>query len=83
MTHKILNLACSDAVESFTVLRDALDVTREITKLMKESPRREEIFRNLKESQNLDISSPGLRVLCPTRWTVRADALQSVVLTFM
>lgn len=78
-----LNLACSDTVESFTVLRDALDVTREITKLIKKSLRREAIFRNLKESQNLEISPPGLRVLCPTRWTVRADALQSVVLTFM
>lgn len=76
-------MACSDTVESFTVLRDALDVTREITKFIKESLRREAIFRNLKESQNLEISSPGLRVLCPTRWTVRADALQSVVLTFM
>ncbi len=23
--------------------------------------------------------SPGVRVLCPTRWTVRADSLASVI----
>jgi len=23
-------------------------------------------------------SSPGIRVLCPTRWTVRADSLASI-----
>lgn len=75
-------MACSDAVKSSTVLRDALDVTREITKLIKESPRREAIFRNLKESQNLETSSPGIRVLCPIRWTVKADALHSVILNY-
>ena len=78
----MLNLACSDAVKSSTVLRDVLDVTREITKLIKESTRREATFRNLKESQNLETSSPGIRVLCPKRWTVTADALQSVILNY-
>jgi hypothetical protein len=34
----------------------------------------------LKASENFETSSPGIRVLCPTRWTVRADALQSVLL---
>ena len=23
--------------------------------------------------------SPGVRVLCPTRWTVRADSMESIV----
>lgn len=78
----MLNLACSDAVKSSTVLRDVLDVTREITKLIKESTKREATFRNLKESQNLETSSPGIRVLCPKRWTVTADALQSVILNY-
>ena len=63
-------------------MRDALEVKREITKLIKESPRREAIFRNLNESENLETSLPGIRVLCPTRWTVRADALQCAILNY-
>jgi hypothetical protein len=39
-------------MKSSAVLRDALEVTREIAKLIKDSPRREAIFRHLKESEN-------------------------------
>ena len=72
-----LNLACGDAIKQCSILRDALDSTHEITKLIKFSPRREAIFRGAKESLAPD--SAGIRLLCPTRWTVRADALKSVV----
>ena len=52
--------------------------THEITKLIKYSPRRDGIFQQLKESLP-GSSAPGLRVLCPTRWTVRTDSLKSVI----
>ena len=29
--------------------------------------------------QNLEPDTPGFRVLCPTRWTVRANSLKSVI----
>ena len=64
------------------LLKDALDMTREITKLIKYSPRREAIFQSLKEQSHFEIendSSSGIRVLCPTRWTVCADSLGSIV----
>ena len=48
---------------------DVLDTTREITKLIKYSPRRDRIFEHLR----------GIRVLCPTRWTGRADSLGSII----
>ena len=44
---------------------------------MKLSPRRDAIFLRLKEQ--LQCSAPGIRILFPTRWTVRANSLKSVL----
>ena len=72
-----LNLACSDSVKVCQPMKDALDIVYEITKLIKKSPRRDSTFQSLKEE--ISPTSPGIRILCPTRWTVRADALHSIV----
>ena len=72
-----LNLAASDTLKQCKLMKDALDMTYEITKLIKYSPRREGIFQTLKETLPTG-STPGIRVLCPTRWTVRADSLLSI-----
>ena len=58
-------------------MKDALDTTDEVSKLVKYSPRRDTALQKLKESLALD--TPGFRTLCPTRWTVRADSLKSVI----
>ena len=75
-----INLAASDAIRSSKIMKDALDITFEITKLIKYSPRREAVFREVKESHDFSTGShsAGIRILCPTRWTVRADALKSI-----
>ena len=57
-------------------MEDCLDTTYEITKLIQRSPKREVIFRKLAEE--IQAGSPGIRTLCPTRWTVRADAFASI-----
>ena len=75
-----LNLAMCDAMKKCKVCRDALDVTHEICKLVKFSPKRNAIFDKLKEE--LSPETPGLRVLCPTRWTVRAKSLGSVLTNY-
>ena len=57
-------------------------MTREITKLIKYSPRTEATFQSLKEKNHLEIendSSPGIKVLCPTWWTVYANSLCSII----
>ena len=72
-----LNLAANDTLKQSKLMKDVLDTSREITKLIKYFPRREGIFMKLKES--LPASSTGIRVLCPTRWTVRADTLSSII----
>ena len=58
-------------------MRDALDTTFEISKLVKYSPKRDNLFEKLK--QELTPDTAGLRVLCPIRWTVRAESLHSVL----
>ena len=75
-----LNLACVDTMKNSKLLKDSLEVTYEITKLIKYSPKREGIFRSLKQTISPD--TVGIRVLCPTRWTVRAKSLDSIILFF-
>ena len=43
----------------------------------KYSPKRDAMFSKLKDE--LQPECPGIRVLYPTRWTVRADSLKSVL----
>ena len=69
-----LNLACSDAVKKCKPMRDAMDTAYELIKLIKKSPCRDAVFQKLKAE-----NSPGIRVLCPTRWTVKAEALHSIL----
>ena len=55
---------------------DTLSTVYEITKLIKKSPKRDAIFSKLKDE--ISECSPGIRILCPTRWTVRAEAFSSI-----
>ncbi len=71
-----LNLAMCDTIKACKLTRDAMDVTHEISKLVKFSPKRNAIFDKLKDELSPD--TPGFRVLCPTRWTVRSKSLKSV-----
>ena len=57
-----------------------LHKTHEITNFINKSPGCDAIFKLPKEEMGCD--SPGIRVLCPTRWTVRADALKSTLDNF-
>ena len=77
-----LNLACADTIKRSKLMKDALDVTYEITKLVKKSPRRDAIFKRIKEEMTTAGDSGGIRVLCPTRWTVRAEAFKSILENF-
>ena len=76
-----INLAASDAVRQTKLMKDSLEIAHEITKLIKFSPRREAVFQELKERNEMltEYHSPGVHILCQTRWTVRADSLASIV----
>ena len=58
-------------------LKDALDTTSKISKLLKFSPKREALFKKFKEDFAPEF--PGFRTLCPTKWTVRGGSLQGVI----
>jgi hypothetical protein len=72
-----LNLACQDTVRSVKVVKDA---TFEISKLLKYSSKRNAAFKKIKDE--IAPAEPGFRTLCPTRWTVRADSLGSVIANY-
>ena len=71
-----LNLAVGDSIKNIKIMEDTLDTTYEITKLIKKSPKREVILKKI--ADEIKVGYPGIRTLCPTRWTVRAKALASI-----
>ena len=71
-----LNLAVSDTIKEVKPMCDTLDHCLEICKLIKFSPRRDAIFNKIKAELSPQV--PGLRNLCPTRWTVRGNSLESI-----
>ena len=52
--------------------------THEITKLIKKSPKRNAQLVKIQKEMSSEQYS-GIRLLCPTRWTVRAEALWSII----
>ena len=76
-----LNLSVGDTIKKCRCMRDALDTTQEITVLVKKSPKREGIFQRIQSELSGGNSDNhiGIRVLCPTRWTVRSVAIQSIL----
>lgn len=72
-----LNLAVGDTMKQSKVIKDSFDTVHEISKLIKFSPRRDTEFETLKNE--LSPETPGFRVMCPTRWTVRSESLGGVI----
>ena len=70
----------ADTVKHSKVCRDALDTAFEITRLIKFSPKT--AFDRIKSSSENDgCPSPiGIRTFCHTQWTVRGDAIESILL---
>uniref|UniRef100_A0A1X7TTB8 DUF4371 domain-containing protein n=1 Tax=Amphimedon queenslandica TaxID=400682 RepID=A0A1X7TTB8_AMPQE len=77
-----LNLACADTIKRCKLMKDVLDVTYEITKLVKRSPRRDAIFKRIKKEMATSRDSRGICVLCLTRWAVKAEGLKSILDNF-
>ena len=65
------------------VCRDALDTAYKISKLLRFSPKRHAAFDQIRV-ENLAEEDTGPRVLgiqamCPTRWTVTGDTIESII----
>lgn len=76
-----LNLAVEDSLRHLVSMRNAMCLAKDLINTVRESPKRMHIFRSIcKEASS---SSPedcsGLRPLCPTRWTMRASSVASIL----
>lgn len=72
-----LNLAVQDTCRSVSIINEALDTVFELSKIFKYSAKKKSMLLQIKSE--LAPGSPGLKPLCPTRWTVRAESLRSVL----
>ena len=72
-----LNQCLQDVTKQCSLVRDALDSVNEILKLIKNSPKRSEVFKSTKADECPD--TPQLRKLCPTRWTMRTASIDSIL----
>ena len=74
---EFIGLHSLDSTTALSItLRDTLDTVEEMTKLIKKSPKREAVFKKVKN--DIASESPKIRLLAPTRWTVHAAALVSI-----
>lgn len=75
-----LNLSVNDTMKNSRISRDCLNTCYEVIKLVKCSPKRDAMLKTLKEEAGDD--APSIRTLCPTRWTVRAESLASILANY-
>ena len=75
-----LNLCLQDAGRQITLLRNALDLVKEISKLIRFSPKRSHLFNTkLLQTEQTGVS---IKPLCPTRWTARTASINAVLLDY-
>jgi hypothetical protein len=72
-----LQLAVQDASSCTRIIQDILNLCSDIINFIKLSPKRLSALKKLQH--DMLKTSKSLRPLCPTRWTVRADALSSIL----
>ena len=71
-----LNLCLQDAGKEIQLLRDALDIVKEISQLIKFLPKRSHLFSEKCESSDLVVN---VKLLCVTHWTARHGAFEAVL----
>ena len=79
------NLALQEASRRCRMVRDALDVTNELTSMVRNSPKLANLLISVSlASRSMESMGKGakLRPLCPTRWTCRTASLQSVLSSY-
>ena len=82
--HHALNLAVKNTLKKSKVCCDAMDVAFEISKLIRFSPKHNAAPERIKlESTEEDhVSRLSTHAFCPTRWTVRANAIDSILSSY-
>lgn len=66
-------------------MRDVITFMHDLLQLIKFSPKRLTLFNNIRKEFALytgEMETPSLQSLCPTRWTVRNGAINSVLVNY-
>ena len=74
-----LNLCLQDAGRNLICIRDALETVREISNLIRYSPKRLHLFSSKISQAGKSNSTVSLKPLCPTRWTARTAAIDAIL----
>ena len=79
-----LNLCVQDVTKKCFLIRNVMDFIHSLIQLIKFSPKRLYVFNSLRKDAAINSceSTPSLRTLCPTRWTVRHTAINSILLNY-
>lgn len=79
-----LNLCVQSVTKKCDLVRNIMDFIFELVQLIKFSPKRCTILERLRKEivVNGGESSPSLRTLCPTRWTVRHASINSILVNY-
>ena len=75
---RTLDLAACDSIKNSKIVKNALDITYKVCKLLKYLPHRDSLFDKIIK-KDVCPGTTGFHVLCPTCWTVRAASLSSVI----
>ena len=76
-----LNLCLKGVTKTCEVIRDVLNFIYELTQLIKMSPKRLTLFDSLRREVTINTGelTSRLRMLCPTRWTIRHSSIASIL----
>ena len=72
-----VNLTVGDAIKKVPTLSETFSLAYEICKLVKKSSQRNTKLNTIREKTENEAKS--IQKLCPTRWTVRGEALEAIV----
>ena len=74
-----LNLCLQEAGRKLVLLRDAIDTVQEIAKLIIFSPKRSNLLNEKLVQREAGHTEVSIRLLCPTRWAARSDAINAAL----
>lgn len=76
-----LNLCLKDVTNSCVLIRNVMDFIYNLVQLIRFSPKRLSLFYSIRKDVTLNTGecTPSLRMICPTRWTVRHTSINSIL----
>ena len=72
-----LNLCLQDCARAYQTIKESFLLVSELSTLIRASPKRLALFKSIQ--QQFSVQAPGIKPLCPTRWTVRTGAIDSIL----